>query len=132
MNTQKSDITSLEDIKLMVNSFYDQVRKDDLIGPIFHARIQNDWQPHLEKMYRFWQTVLLNQHTYSGRPFPPHAQLPVEKKHFDRWVNLFHQTVDKRFEGPQANEAKWRATKMAQLFESKIAYHRQRQNKPLF
>ena len=87
MNERK-DISTLEDIQLLVNNFYQQVQVDPLIGPIFHGVIKDRWPQHLEKMHRFWQTVLLEEHTYFGSPFPPHAQLPVEQKHFDAWLAL--------------------------------------------
>ncbi|HEV8082029.1 MAG TPA: group III truncated hemoglobin [Chitinophagaceae bacterium] len=67
------EIISLDDIKKLVDTFYDKVRRDQLIGPIFNGRIQDRWPQHLEKMYTFWQTVLLGEHTYFGTPFPPHA-----------------------------------------------------------
>lgn len=121
---QKRDIEGLEDIKLMVNSFYDQVRDDELIGPIFNGRIQDRWPEHLEKMYKFWQTILFPEQTYFGRPFPPHAKLPVDKMHFDRWKSLFYETVDRHFSGVRANEAKWRAEKMAEIFQIKIDHVR--------
>ncbi|WP_432329955.1 group III truncated hemoglobin [Mucilaginibacter sp. P25] len=54
----------------MVDSFYTKIRQDDLLGPIFNERIGDKWSEHLEKMYSFWQTTLLGEHTYSGRPFP--------------------------------------------------------------
>jgi hemoglobin len=77
------DITTLEDIKLLVDTFYTKVQKDDFIGPIFKGKISNRWSEHLEKMYRFWQTILLEKHTYTGSPFPPHKHLPINKVHFD-------------------------------------------------
>ena len=58
------EIESFEDIQKLVNCFYDKVRKDELIGPLFNARMRDRWPQHLEKMYRFWQTVLLGEHTY--------------------------------------------------------------------
>ena len=51
------DILSLDDIKKLVDAFYEKVRKDGLIGPIFDERIHNRWPQHLQKMYTFWQTV---------------------------------------------------------------------------
>ncbi|WP_158828162.1 group III truncated hemoglobin [Mucilaginibacter lacusdianchii] len=116
------DILTLADIKLLVNTFYKTVAGNAMLGPVFKARIGDNWQPHLEKMYTFWQTVLLEEYTYFGRPFPPHAQLPVGAEHFDEWLNLFTQTVDELFDGDKATEAKWRAGKMAQMFQHKIAY----------
>ncbi len=123
-------ITNLDDIKLLVNTFYAKVQKDDLIGPIFNGIIQDRWEEHLSKMYAFWQTILLDQHTYSGRPFPPYAGLPVQADHFQRWMMLFTQTVDELFEGEKANEAKLRGEKMATMF-SKIQYFREINQKPL-
>jgi len=125
------DITNLEDIQLMVNTFYSNVRKDELIGSIFNKKIGDRWTEHLEKMYRFWQTILLEEHTYSGSPFPPHKQLPVEKKHFARWMEIFTETVDNLFEGPLAEEAKLRGRSMAEIFNHKIEYFRHEAKHPL-
>lgn len=129
--TDKADIQSLEDIQLLVNSFYTAVRNNELLGPIFNERIGDRWPEHLEKMYRFWQTVLLEDHTYFGSPFPPHAQLPVEQTHFDTWLQLWHRTVDSYFTGKKADEAKWRGDKMATMFLHKINYYRSNDARPL-
>ncbi|HEU5053512.1 MAG TPA: group III truncated hemoglobin [Hanamia sp.] len=131
MNTEKNDIKSLDDIKFLVDTFYDKVREDKLIGPIFDEKIQNRWPQHLAKMYTFWQTVLLEDHTYFGSPFPPHANLPVQKEHFERWLSLFSETVYELFQGPTANEAMWRANKMAEMFQIKINYFKNNSSKSL-
>ena len=120
----KKDIQNVEDIKLLVNTFYEKVQQDDLIGVIFNEKLEGRWPEHLEKMYQFWETILLEEHTYSGRPFPPHAHLPVQEKHFVRWKQLFYKVVDSFFEGPVAEESKMRADKMAIMFLSKISYFR--------
>ncbi len=121
---EAKDITTPEDIKTLVDSFYEKVRMDELLSPIFNERIQNRWPQHLEKMYSFWQTVLLNEQTYSGSPFPPHAQLPINHSHFEKWIGLFISTIDELFKGDKSTEAKWRAMKMAEMFQSKIEYYR--------
>ncbi|MDG3583844.1 group III truncated hemoglobin [Galbibacter pacificus] len=118
----KTDIQSIDDIKLLVDTFYGEIRKDPILSPIFNNVIQDQWPKHLEKMYRFWETVLSENHTYFGSPFAPHAKLPVSKEHFDRWKFLFFTTVDSLFIGEKASEAKWRAEKMAEMFQHKIAY----------
>ncbi len=120
----QQDILNIEDIKLLVNSFYDKVKADKLLGPVFNERIKDRWPEHLDKMYRFWQTVLLGDHTYYGSPFPPHAQLPVSHEHFVKWMELFTATADDLFAGEKAAEAKWRAAKMAEMFEIKIEHYR--------
>ena len=127
----KQDIENLDDIKLLVNTFYDKVREDDALAPIFNEKIQNRWPQHLEKMYTFWQTVLLGEHTYFSSPFPPHSKLPVDHSNFEQWLQLFTQTINELFSGAIADEAIWRANKMAQLFEMKIEHYRNQQFKTL-
>lgn len=116
------DIKDIHDIRAMVDSFYGKIRNDGLLGELFDSRIGDRWPEHLEKMYRFWQTILLEEHTYEGRPFPPHAKMPLDKQHFDRWVSIFDENINELFEGEKAEEAKWRAHRMAALFRSKIEY----------
>lgn len=130
MNTVK-DLSTLEDIKKLVDTFYEKVRQDELLAPIFNERIKDHWPEHLEKMYAFWQTVLLHQQAYQGSPFPPHAQLPVNRSHFEKWMELFIATVDQLFAGEKASETKWRAQKMAEMFQSKIEFYKGRDMKPL-
>ncbi len=127
----KKDIENLADIRILVDHFYDKVKADALLGPIFYAVIQNRWPEHLDKMYRFWQTVLLEEHTYSGSPFLPHAKMPVQKEHFDRWIQLFTETVDHFFAGEKAERAKWQGQRMAEMFQIKIQYYRNSNAIPL-
>lgn len=117
---QKKEISELTDIKNLVDAFYAKVRADTLLGPIFNTRIKDHWDGHLATMYRFWQTVLLGEHTYFGSPFPPHTSLGLQSRHFERWKQLFNGTVDERFVGKKAEEAKSRAEKMAVIFQYKI------------
>ena len=125
------EILNLEDVKLLVDSFYSKVQEDELLKDVFNDVIEDRWPEHLEKMYSFWQTVLLGEHTYYGAPFVPHAHLPVNKKHFTRWLALFYNTLDEHFEGEKAEEAKWRATRMAEMFQLKIEHFQQTNSKPL-
>lgn len=125
------DISTIEDIKLLVDTFYQKIRENEMLSPIFNRIIQDRWPQHLEKMYRFWQTVLLQEHTYFGSPFPPHAKLPVNQKHFDAWLRLWHSTINNHFSGVKADEAKWRGDKMAVMFLSKIEYYKSNSSIPL-
>ncbi len=125
------DIISIQDIRLLVDTFYSNIRADEKLGPIFNERIGDNWPEHLEKMYRFWQTILLDEYTYQGRPFPPHANLPVDASHFKQWLTIFEKTVKENFEGEKANEAIWRAGKMAEMFNYKINYIRENNSTPI-
>jgi len=128
---EQHDILTEADIIALVHRFYDKVREDALLAPIFNERIKENWPAHLQKMVFFWQTVLLDEKKYFGSPFPPHAGLPVTAVHFAKWMELFTATVDELFSGPKAIEAKWRADKMASLFEIKIAHYQQTNMKNL-
>ncbi|MGK2286593.1 group III truncated hemoglobin [Pedomonas sp. V897] len=79
-------------IERLVRGFYDKVRADDLIGPVFAERI-SDWEPHLQKMFAFWSSVALGTGRYEGNPMGAHLPLPVERAHFDRWLALFEETA---------------------------------------
>lgn len=119
------DIETIDDIKLFVDSFYEKIQKDDLLAPVFALKIEaNHWQPHLDKMYLFWKTVLFHEAAYKGSPYMKHHPLPIHQEHFDRWVSLFNDNLDHLFEGELANEAKRRVKSMADLFSAKMEYYR--------
>ena len=120
----KKEIENLEDIKLLVNGFYDSVRKDELLSPIFNKIIVDKWPEHLEKMYRFWQSILLEEYTYSGNPFLAHAKLGISEIHFRRWLSLFYETLDSSFEGEIAEKAKLQGKQMSKIFSAKIEFIR--------
>ena len=86
--------TGIDDamIDALVEGFYERVRKDALIGPIFNERI-SDWGPHLAQMKLFWSSVTLMSGVYHGRPMPKHTPLPIDAAHFDRWLALFQATA---------------------------------------
>jgi len=113
------DITGLDDIKLFVDEFYSKVREDEVIGTVF-ADVIADWQPHLEKMYAFWNAVLFGTPGFKGNPFAKHAPLPIFREHFGRWMKLFTETIDAHFSGSMAAETKQKAGLMAEMFMSKL------------
>ncbi len=119
-----SDIISQNDIQLLVDRFYDKVRKDQVIGLIFNTMIGDDWSHHLPIMYSFWGTVLLNKEGYKGNPIAKHVtidkQIPLEKAHYNQWLALWEQTVDELYTGEIANHAKQKARLMMQLIEIKV------------
>lgn len=123
------DIRSREDIELLVNSFYDKVREDDVIGYIFQQIIGNDWSHHLPVMYSFWETVLLTKASYTGNPVKKHIEidkkLPLQQEHYDRWLQLWHKTLDSLFAGEVAETAKIRAAAMMQLIDMKVQWARE-------
>lgn len=115
----KTDINNLEDIIWFVDSFYQKVQSDELIGPVF-ASVIIDWAPHLEKMYQFWNAALFGVPGFKGNPFARHAPLSLKREYFDRWLLLFHKTIDDQYEGTMAAETKRRAEMMAGMFLSRL------------
>ncbi len=84
-----------QDIRTLVDRFYERVRGDDLIGPIFVERVV-DWSVHLPKMCDFWSTVVRRTGRYSGRPYEAHQAIGgLTPAHFDRWLSLWESTVNR-------------------------------------
>lgn len=125
------DIEGIKDIKLFVNNFYDLVKEDELLGPIFESRIGGHWDIHLEKMYNFWNTILFSNGSYKGSPYQKHEVLPVSKVHFDRWLELFENVVRSNFEGKQADETIQRAKIIGWTFWSKIDQYQSANDKKI-
>lgn len=124
----KKDIATRADIELLVDSFYSKVKQDPAIGYIFSEVAQLDFDHHLPIMYRFWETTLLGTLSYKGNPMTVHMQLDQKEKlteaHFDRWLQLFSETLDELFEGKTASEAKTRACQIAGLMLYKVQQNR--------
>ncbi|RAU81478.1 group III truncated hemoglobin [Pontibacter arcticus] len=118
----RKDLENEADIKTLVDTFYDNVNKDELLAPIFNDFAEVDWSQHLPVMYNFWSSILFGSMAYKGQPFPKHMRLPIQKQHFQRWTALFTQTIDAIFEGPKATEAKQKATSIAQIFQMKMGF----------
>lgn len=111
------DILTRTEVELLVNKFYERVKTDELLAPVF-AHV--DWPHHLPVMYNFWSTILLGDQSYSGSPFAPHMKLSITANHFSRWLELFTSTVDSNFKGEVAEEAKSRARTIAAMFQHKL------------
>lgn len=121
----KPDITAPADIRTLIDTFYDKVQADEMLGYIFNDVAKVDWPKHLPKMYAFWEFLLLGSaDSYRGNPIQPHFDLhakhPLKAEHFDRWLALFQGTVDELFEGPGANDAKFRAFAIAETWKPKF------------
>lgn len=115
------DIQSKEDIKVFVDNFYDKVKIDPILGPIFISHFGLDrWEGHLNKMYGFWNTVLFGIPDYRGNPFIKHNAMPLERRHFTRWLELFKEVMYSNFAGPKSEQAIHRAESISQIFQIKM------------
>lgn len=123
--TPTSDIETRADVERLVDTFYDRIREDDLLGPIFNDVARVDWARHLPKMYAFWDAMLFGSHGFEGNPLAVHVALarrvPIGMREFSRWLELFYANIDSLFAGPRALVAKDRATRIAAMFQHHIA-----------
>lgn len=118
------DIVSKDDLIILVNTFYERVRRDEVIGHIFNTIIGDDWSVHLPVMYSFWNTVLFGEEGYKGQAVSKHIEidrgLPLQPEHFERWIALWNQSVDALFTGILADSIKAKAATMLQLIQFKV------------
>ncbi|HEV2571395.1 MAG TPA: group III truncated hemoglobin [Beijerinckiaceae bacterium] len=113
-------------IHAVVHGFYDKIRSDDLLGPIFNGAIApGDWSHHLAKMCDFWSSTLLRTGRYEGHPLRPHLVLPgLGEEHFRRWLTLFRATVQNLCPPDVAALFLDRALRIGHSFRLAIAFHR--------
>jgi hemoglobin len=82
-----------EMIRAQVHTFYGRVRQDEVLGPIFNAKVE-DWDEHLAKLCDFWSSVLLMSGRFKGAPMRAHLQTPqIEPPHFGRWLEIWRATA---------------------------------------
>jgi hemoglobin len=113
------------EIHRMVHDFYGRVRRDEMLGPIFEARIGDRWEAHLARMVDFWTSILLASGSYLGNPLETHRTVPgVTPEHFDRWLVLFRQTVDDVLAKHQASDVFARAHRMRFVLERHAGHGR--------
>ncbi len=122
----RKDIENIEDIKVLVDSFYAKVNQDELLSPIFNKIAKVNWDAHLPRMYQFWEGLLLDKSEYRGQPFDKHAAHSehIHAQHFDRWIKLFEETINEHFEGEKATLAKTRASSIGAIFQYKLDFIR--------
>lgn len=89
MSTPSLNETS---IAKLVDRFYDKVRADPLLGAVFNPVVA-DWGEHKRLLTSFWCSVVLRAGTYRGNPMAKHLPHAIEAVHFERWLQLWGETV---------------------------------------
>ena len=119
---EKLNHISEENICQLVDAFYTKVRADEALAPIFDRAIQ-DWEPHLNKMYAFWSSVMLTTGRYKGNPLIKHMVLPdIRPELFDRWLALFHQTGTELLDDDISAAFRVKAERIAESLKLGIFY----------
>ena len=110
-------------IRMLVDRFYERIRADADLGPIFEIAIAGDWGPHLAKMYDFWSSVMLMTGRYKGNPVAVHRRIDGLEIHlFDRWLSLFGQTCDDMFDSETAGLFRLKAARIAESLKLALFY----------
>ncbi|XUW89778.1 group III truncated hemoglobin [Burkholderia sp. M6-3] len=105
-------------IRELVYGFYDRVRADPLLGPVFDAKLAGRWDDHLPKMCTFWASLVLGAKQYRGNVQQAHQPLEgIEPQHFSRWLYLFLDTVESRYEPAAAVRFMEPALRIAQSLQ---------------
>jgi hemoglobin len=111
------DIENKDDVTLLVNQFYGKVLQDPSLKDFFKHL---DFEAHKPKMIHFWAFVLLDEPNYTTNVTEKHLNMPLKQAHFDRWLQLFEETIDELFEGEKADLAKQRAFTIAWTIGNKM------------
>ena len=118
---------SEEDLDRVVRAFYDRVRRDARLGPIFNNAI-DDWEHHLRKLQAFWSSVMLWSGRYKGQPMAVHIgqATHMTPAAFERWLQLWRETTDELLEPAAAAALQDKASRIAESLSLGIAFHRDR------
>lgn len=118
------NLTDRQGIVRLVDRFYERIREDDQLGPVFSEVAKVNWETHLPKMYDFWDTVLFRSGTFRGNPIGAHAKLVLHTDmswaKFDHWLGMFRESVAELFQGENADHIVRCAEDMANVLYSKI------------
>ncbi|MDZ7778742.1 MAG: group III truncated hemoglobin [Gemmatimonadota bacterium] len=106
-------------IRAMVETFYERIREDEALGPIFESHIGGTWPEHMDRMVDFWSSVLLGTARFRGNPAARHhAMAELRPEHFDRWLELFEEVLGEIFAEPDATDILWRARRMRHVLDT--------------
>ncbi|NUS38711.1 MAG: group III truncated hemoglobin [Lysobacter sp.] len=89
------------DIARLVDRFYDKVRVDPVLGPVFNPAV-DDWDAHKATLVRFWSSIALKTASYRGNPMAMHRPHQIRAGHFERWLALWRQTAAETLAPEQA------------------------------
>ena len=128
---KRKDITQRKDIERLVNEFYEKVKLDQEIGPIFSDVAHVNWEKHLPVMYDFWENIIFQTGNYTGNPMTAHFRIhekhPFIKAHFTRWLDIFQETLNDCFEGQNTELVRQRALSIATVMEIKLINTQQKE-----
>ena len=109
------EVVDAEAIHVLVQTFYGCIRDHPRLGEIFERRLAGRWEEHLPKMEAFWQSVLLKNGAYKGKPVPAHLkQKELMSADYGEWLSVFRPVVRELFVSDLADEIIAIAERIAQ------------------
>lgn len=95
---QKFDIAP-EEIDALVAVFYERIRANATLGPVFARAIAPkdgpEWRAHEKKIAAFWRNAVGMDRSYDGSPMQAHlANDAVMPGMFSTWLALFRKTAE--------------------------------------
>jgi len=110
-------------IRDVIHAFYDKVRHDAMLAPIFEQAIGPEWDHHIEKVCLFWLTATRLGSGYAARNFLPahmrHRSIGVAE--LSRWLSLFEETLNERTQPEMSEVLLDIANRMAENIQLGIA-----------
>jgi hemoglobin len=112
-------------IRPVVERFYERVRADGALGPVFQAAV-HDWDDHHGRLADFWSSVMLTSGRYKGNPVALHLRhaRALTPAAFERWLNLWALTTEEMLPLPVARAMQAKAARIAESLQLAIQYRR--------
>jgi hemoglobin len=118
------DLDTRAAIHDLVVAFYREIVFDDLLAPVFEEVAETDWVVHIPRLIDYWCRILLGERRYNGALLAAHREVhdrdPFRDEHFDRWYQLWVASIDGRWSGPRAEQAKAHAAATAGLISRRL------------
>ena len=112
----RTELVSREQIDLLVRRFYERALHDSVLAPVFEVLGIVGLDEHLRVVGDFWEQILFRTTRYRGAFVPVHRALHdhhgLTPARFDRWLQLWCDSVDESFHGVDAQRAKAKAESM--------------------
>ena len=133
--TGRRDLAGRADLERLLRDFYGRAFDDVLLRHVFVDVVQMDLEEHLPVIVGFWEKVLFDVGTYDGRVMAVHRHVhslvPLGAEHFERWLQLWRDSLDAGFAGPVTEQADAHARRMAAVFLRNLTASEPRRSLPL-
>ncbi|MCO5113923.1 MAG: group III truncated hemoglobin [Bdellovibrionaceae bacterium] len=112
----------------VIDDFYTRIQQDPILSVPFQS--VHDWPHHIERLTHFWWI------RFGGKPYLFSDYNPVLKHFFagfndmllQRWLGLFHATIDEHLDPEQAELWKNVSSRMGQALSMKNEMYKQQHN----